>query len=254
MILLLWLLLCMLIYHYIFDVYFLREGFSDAYKYDVHVYGLDTSFINNFKQEGWTSIDGNLTIYHTNLSDLSFLENVTEVTGNVDIYSNLSLVSLNGLSKLKKIGGYLSISSNHSLGECYDRGHTFEEYPIVCRGYDHHFSSMNALHSLEEIGGYLLIENNGIKNLDGFRNLKKIGDVLMITHNLNLKNIDGLSNLKSVNGYVNICDNTNLMAIPDFITKLGEKDSIQNIQLPENICSQESSNRMFIRPLIRDIY
>ena len=246
--------LCMLIYHYIFNVYFLRERFSDVYQYDIIIHGNDTFITDKFKQEGWTSIDGNILIYKSGITDLSFLENVTEITGNVDIYSNDSLVSFNGLSKLKKIGGYLSISSNSLLGECYNRDIKFEEYPVVCRGYDHNYSSMDALHSLEEIGGYLLIENNGVKALDGFRGLKRIGDILMIVDNSNLENIDGLSNLKNVNGYVNICNNANLESIPEFITKLGNSDSIQNVQLPKDLCSQESSERMFIRPLITDIY
>ena len=63
--------------------------------------------------------------------------------------------------------------------------------------------------------------------------------------------------VEKVNGYINICSNVNLLSIPKFITRLAQNgnknESIHNIQLPRDFCYQDST-RLFIRPLIRDIY
>lgn len=62
----------------------------------------------------YTAIQGNLTIQNADVSDLSPLAGLIEVTGNVYIKST-SLTSMAGLENLTTIGGYLKIRSNNSL-------------------------------------------------------------------------------------------------------------------------------------------
>lgn len=79
----------------------------------------DLSFLNSL-----TSINGDLEIYgNDQLVNLSGLENITSVNGSLvigknDRGGNSSLTSLNGLENLRIIGGDLRINNNNNLSNC----------------------------------------------------------------------------------------------------------------------------------------
>lgn len=219
----------LMVYHYVFDNFLLRESFIN----ELSFVGSNNSNIRHLNSiQNSNIIKGDLSIINTDFKDLSFLKTITEIQGNLDIYENMDLTSLKGLSNLKKVGGYVSIISNGN-------------------------KTLEGLESLETIGGYLTINNNEIlENLDGLINLKSIGDSLMIRNNFKLKSINGIRNVEEVKGeFINICYNNNLIYIPKFIDRLSkDRVNINNIQKSEFNCLYRPTYRYFIRPLNSDVY
>lgn len=139
---------------------------------------------------------------NTALTTLANFKNLKRIGGGLTIYSNLSLIDLNGLDSLEFIGN-LKISGNKKL------------------------SSLLGLQNLNEIDGDLeLIRNESLTNLSGLENLKKVNENIIIGDtdyfdpfprgNWTLKDISGLRNIDSIGGYLQIEDNirlTNLLGL-----------------------------------------
>jgi len=130
-----------------------------------------------------TSIEGDLTIdVNPALTNLTGLEGLTSIGGSLiigEMYygGNLSLVSLAGLDNLDSIGGSLHIFYNNAL------------------------TSLTGLDALTTIGGELHINgNNALTSLTGLDNLTFVGGGLTIDGNPALTSLTGLQALDSING------------------------------------------------------
>ncbi|MEO1263789.1 MAG: MopE-related protein [Bacteroidota bacterium] len=79
-------------------------------------------FFSQAQLDAWptcyTVIQGNVTISGNNITDLSPLNNLEEITGNLTIYTNFALTSLEGLNNVETVGGSLSIYYNFLLADC----------------------------------------------------------------------------------------------------------------------------------------
>src|SRR5690606_17868335 len=96
--------------------------------------------------------------YNTsNIIDLTPLQNLTEITGELFLGVNRNLTSLEGMNALESIGGNLRFwNNNRSL------------------------TNLEGLSNLQSIGGSLEIgenwnNNSALSNLDGLNNLSQIG-------------------------------------------------------------------------------
>ena len=99
----------LMVYHYVFDNFLLRESFIN----ELSFVGSNNSNIRHLNSiQNSNIIKGDLSIINTDFKDLSFLKTITEIQGNLDIYENMDLTSLKGLSNLKKVGGYWFLISN----------------------------------------------------------------------------------------------------------------------------------------------
>ncbi len=82
----------------------------------------NVTFASQADVDDWNScysiIDGSLTIAGSDITNLSNLIEIEEVTGTVSIYYNSSLTSLNGLDNLSTVGGSLTIFYNFLLSDC----------------------------------------------------------------------------------------------------------------------------------------
>ncbi len=82
----------------------------------------NVTFTTQAEVDAWLAcysiIDGSLTIAGNNITDLSNLIGIEEVTGTVSIYYNSALTSLNGLDNLATVGGSLTIFYNFLLSDC----------------------------------------------------------------------------------------------------------------------------------------
>jgi len=137
-----------------------------------------------------TTLPGSLTISGNDITDLSPLEKLDTIGGDLRITSNSSLTNVDGLSSLSSIGGYLDISNNAIL------------------------PSLEGLENLDTIGGYLHITYNGsLTNVNGLSSLSSIGGGLNIYNNNSLTNVIGLSSLSSIGGYLNILSNALLPSL-----------------------------------------
>jgi hypothetical protein len=79
-------------------------------------------FTTQAQLDAWLScydvIQGSVTIQGGNITDLSPLSNITEITGNLMILMNGALTSLDGLENLSTVGGALFMYYNFQLSDC----------------------------------------------------------------------------------------------------------------------------------------
>lgn len=131
----------------------------------------------------------------SNLQDVRGLENLIEVDGDVIVSEgacaggdqtksppgphygpNSSLLSLQGLSSLERVGGDLVVGCNPSLENIGDLG------------------------KLETVGGDLSLRGSPLPNLLGLDHLLSVGGSLDIRFNEALTSLEGLENLQAVAG------------------------------------------------------
>jgi hypothetical protein len=124
-----------------------------------------------------TEIEGNVTIWGTDITNLNGLEGLTSIGGSLTIMGSPCLKSLNGLNNLITIGFSCDISYNDSL------------------------TSLTGLESLTSIALFLKIwRNEVLTNMQGLDNLNYIGSNLNVHGNSSLTSFEGLENLASVVG------------------------------------------------------
>ncbi|WP_047246177.1 hypothetical protein [Maribacter thermophilus] len=155
--------------------------------------------IDDFGNQGYTEITGNVEIGNinvastTSISNLEGLSTINSVGGNLTLHANDALNSLEGLRNLEVIGGELFLSSNKA------------------------FDNIDGLNNLRTIGeGLRVVQNSALSNLDGLSNLTEIGNLLLIFNNDELVNVDGLNNLISVGFDIAIRNNDKLSEINSF--------------------------------------
>ena len=132
---------------------------------------------------GKTRIDGNLTIGYTDfgdsrsdITDLSPLSNMSNITENLIIQQNGQLVNLNLLTNLQSIGGSFNVDYNDqltSLGD-FPALQTIGGYFSVFN--NDQLATLGNLPVLQSIGGYFdVIFNDKLLSLGSFPNLTSIG-------------------------------------------------------------------------------
>ncbi|MEO1262984.1 MAG: MopE-related protein [Bacteroidota bacterium] len=120
-------------------------------------------------------IAGNVIISGADITDLSNLSGITEITGDIFIQNNDLLVDLNGLNGLTVIGGCLHLLDNNLL------------------------ENIDALINVVSIGTDIFIENNPfLINLNGLGSLTVINGGIRIINLPALENIDGLSGVLEI--------------------------------------------------------
>ncbi|GAB6098020.1 hypothetical protein JCM14469_42740 [Desulfatiferula olefinivorans] len=142
----------------------------------------DVEDLNNLS--GYSKIEGNLIIQQTELEDLSGLECLTIVEGNVYIFNNIKLKNIDALSNLTITGGFI-IGNQPNI--------TKVNFPLL----------------VQNTGSFELIRT-GLTDLTGFENLSYIGKFVNIWDNDSLTTVDGLENLINIDGYLSVWDNDNL--------------------------------------------
>jgi N-acetylneuraminic acid mutarotase len=152
--------------------------------------------IDNFQTNfpGCSEIEGNVSIFMSNITNLNGLSVLNTIGGNLSISSNPSLVSLSGLGGLTSIGGSFYIDNNNSL--------------INFEGLE----NLNSVSGDFDIG-YVEYGNPSLTSLDGLNNLDSIGGRLWITSNPQLTDLTGLENLTGIGGDLWIEGNSSLSSL-----------------------------------------
>ena len=180
--------------------------------------------------ESITSISGDLTIYgNIVLTSLTGLENITSVGGTLrigyyDFGNNPALTSLAGLQNLTSIGGDLGIGGNDALTNLSG----LENLASVSGGLsisdNAALTTLSGLGNITSVGGDLSIDYNAsLTNLSGLDNLTSVGRYLEIDYNVALTSLSGLENITSLSGDLRICGDaalTNLSGLEN-ITSIG---------------------------------
>jgi hypothetical protein len=122
-----------------------------------------------------THIGGSLTIWSCgHLTSLAGLESLTIIGssgGNLDLYTNDSLIDLTGLNNVTSIG-VLLINSNPAI------------------------TSLTGLNNVTFIGGATISSNNSLTSLMGLNNVTSSMINLIISSNNSLTNLEGLDSLE----------------------------------------------------------
>ncbi len=190
---------------------------SNVWEGDVYTKDLDA-----FAQGGYTTIEGNLEIYKTSLTNLAQLASLKVVKGDVyiGIYDykrdleegNEFLVSLEGLENLTEVSGELEIRDNEALAtiEALKNLKTVNKLNI---SYNPKLTTLKGLDKLsgELLGGLQIYKNKRLEEITQLSGITLVGDHLVVNSNLSIQSLEGLHNIKSVkNGYLGVRSNDNL--------------------------------------------
>jgi hypothetical protein len=186
---------------------------------DVTIFGNDITNLNGLS--ALTFIGGDIEILsNPALTSMTGLDNLTSVGGSVFIVANAALTSMTGLDKLTSTGGEVVIFSNHALisltglNSLTSVGGNLNIGWIL--GGNSSLSSLTGLESLTSVGGSLEITLSDLAHLAGLNQLTTVGGHLRLSQNSSLQNLTGLENLVSTGGSIFISDNgllTNLVGL-----------------------------------------
>jgi hypothetical protein len=156
----------------------------------------------------------------TSLANLTGLNNLTSVGGDLWIRNNDSLTSLMGLEELTSIGGSLNIGcgfpgdGNPILPSLTGlEGLTSIGGGLSVCGNDV-LTNLLGLDSLISIGdGLGIFSNDSLTSLTGLESVSSIGGHLQVTGNPVLTDLSGMNNIVSIGGQLTICDNPALTSL-----------------------------------------
>ncbi|MEM7371987.1 MAG: FlgD immunoglobulin-like domain containing protein [Bacteroidota bacterium] len=181
-----------------------------------------------------SSITGNLTISGSDIDDLTSLEKLRSIGGNLSIQSNpslsefcvlYSLLNTNGLTGTFTTAGNAANPTDTDIlntGPCAPDctgdillssqaevdafNCTTVDGGLVIAGGD--ITDLSALSNLTSIGEDLILgDNDLLTNVDPLTSLATIGGSFLLDRNDALNNLDGLSSLQSVGGEITFVDN-----------------------------------------------
>lgn len=170
--------------------------------------------IDNFNTNNpsCTEILGDVLIeesINNNITSLNGLSQIMEIGGYLRIVNNENLINLEGLNNIQTIGGRLAIGNNPNLINL----NGLESLELIlndCYLYSNNLNNLEGLDNLSSINGQMQIYDSQVQSVDGLESLTSIGDSLFIGRNGNLQNLSGLENLNSIGGYLYIGYNDNL--------------------------------------------
>ncbi len=193
--------------------------------------GKTGNIINLSALEFLTDIGGNLSIqFNDSLTSLSGLDALTNIGGGLNIGANPTLSSLSGLDFLTSVGGRLLISYNASLRSLSGLDALTNIGENLSITFNSTLTSLSGLDSLTDIGGFLLIFSNAtLTSLSGLDALNRIGGNLTILFNVTLTSLSGLDALTEIGGSLDIRENPTLMSLSvlDALTDIGGNLTIQ---------------------------
>lgn len=178
-------------------------------------------------------LEGNVNIrgYRDSIFNLNGLAGVDTIAESLE-FGIVGLPNLSGLQNLKRIGGQINIGSCHNLKSLYG----VENLTYVGGIYIRNNDSLNSLEGLDNLpisnGGVWIERNPSLTNLDNLDHLTSINGHLMILENSNLSSIMGLRNVSSINGYLYIEENPLLTDLKGI--DLIDYESITNLYLISN--------------------
>ncbi|WP_461486586.1 T9SS type A sorting domain-containing protein, partial [Pedobacter sp.] len=192
----------------------------------------------------------NLSAAHTSdITDLSALYNITQITGDLVIENNLRLTNINGLMNLVEIGGknlkikrnslltycnniaiknYLAKSATTfkreitgNLQNCLNEAAVKNANNNTCPSGSFNFTTQK---QIDDFGGLysncqtysitdMTINGVDIKDLRPLQKIKSLTGNLIIQNNTILETLTGLENLTAVNGYISVATNAKLKDI-----------------------------------------
>ena len=179
------------------------------------------------------SIQGELYVGHNPLlTSLNGLEALREIGTDLRILENETLADMSALDDLRSVGRFLHIWTNPSVVALDGMNSLEVGSSIYVTGAG--IVSFDGFNGIEQANADLRLE--GLHSLDaltGFRSLKSVGESLVIRDNLGLKTIPGLASLESVE-VLFIVNNDELASITGLssLHEVGALEIYDNEKLP----------------------
>ncbi len=145
----------------------------------------------DFGSNNYSGINGNLLIEGistSEITDLTPLSSITAIDGNVEIQSNLDLMTLNGLNSIEIITGSLVVQNTG-------------------------MNNLAGLANLSSVFNFSILQNPNLVNFIGFELITSTQWFTQISHNPNLTSLTGLNNLQSTGATFYIDNNISLVSI-----------------------------------------
>lgn len=180
--------------------------------------------VDAFGANGYTEVTGelfigvlgdiiNLDSISSDIVDLSSLNTLTTVGGQMSIYNNQNLTTLTGLENLTTLQSGLHINLNFGLTSISALSNITTVNGNLTILMAHELASLEGLNNLTHVSNGLFIQETAITTLDGLNNIDSVGDVLTISHNPNLISLKGLENLNTVGVIFWLYENPSLVAL-----------------------------------------
>ncbi|SDG66846.1 Por secretion system C-terminal sorting domain-containing protein [Dyadobacter soli] len=187
------------------------------------------SAVNSFSSSCKT-INGDITISGTDITDLSPLQNIETISGKLTIQNNPALSSLSGLKNLTT-AQHLLIYTNNLLNDLSG----LERLKFVGGSthirYNAGLADLKGLDSLTNASTFYITNNDSLTSLAGLGRLETVSDILAISANKSLVTLNGLTSLNSVSR-INIGEN-------DALTNLSGLEQLTSVSYQMNIMSNK---------------
>ncbi|WP_179376115.1 YARHG domain-containing protein [Winogradskyella wichelsiae] len=177
---------------------------------------------DSFQSGSYSTLRGDLRVYNTDLRDLKQLQSLKIINGNVHIGidnykqnlkgGNKALISLNGLDNLTEISGELEIRDNKLL-ESITALKNLKKVSELNISLNPMLVSLDGLNKLSSTIplGLTIYKNKRLQDISQLSGITLIGKHLAISSNLSLKTLEGLHNIEAIeNGYLDVRSNTYL--------------------------------------------
>ncbi|MBK9030337.1 MAG: hypothetical protein IPL61_03195 [Myxococcales bacterium] len=147
--------------------------------------------------KGCFSLDGDLVIERSTLTDLDALKDLRDVRGALRIEDNRDLTTLTGLNDVR-VSGELVIEGNSRLADTAGLEGTDEVTALTLRSNDA-LRDLSGLRNLDLVAGDVLVSNNGaLTTMAGLDKLRTVHGDLVIEVNDQLTSLTGLGRLSAV--------------------------------------------------------
>ncbi|HEY1535256.1 MAG TPA: hypothetical protein VGF76_14615 [Polyangiaceae bacterium] len=176
---------------------------------------------------GCTTVNGDLQIEGSQLSDLTALESLRNVSGTLTVSKNSELSDFTGLEQLSSVAG-LDVHDNAALAD-FSGLSALRNAQVVQIRNNPELSSVRGLEGLQRVEK-LELTNDALFQIDGLSNLREVGE-LTVAANERLISLHGLDGLKQARS-VQIRNNPVLCAKLGFLRQLGKVDG--GLVLSEN--------------------
>ncbi|WP_178985777.1 fibronectin type III domain-containing protein [Winogradskyella helgolandensis] len=238
---------------------------TDIKIYDDDLLLSDQSMVDAFGNDGYNEIDGNLNIGSlqqnlTDITDLSLLESITSVNGNLSI-RNTICTNFNGLENIDITYSYakLTIEDNDQLINCIGLNGITTAHQVYIADNDM-LLSLDGLSSLSSVTNYFwVVYNPSLNSISGLENLSNVPHTLSISNNDSLTSLIGLEGVASC-GELSIIDNDSLLNLEGLnnitsstsAVNITNNNVLQNIDGLENL-SQAISLHIADNPLLSNL-
>jgi len=175
--------------------------------------------VNDFGDEKYTEINGDLFIGTLGLIDLSEIIDLSPLssltkTERLTVRNTSNLESLDGLENIKTAKD-LNIRNNLALkdADCFDSLETIENGFTI--GNNDLLQTIKGFNSLNYSGSLIIIGNLGLQSITGFENLTETSQIL-IKSNPSLRKVENFNELLYIENQLNIEENDALEEIVGF--------------------------------------